>query len=259
MFYHLSGQPLYLNNSNPHPAVLSPDPERQNTIMTDVPALIEVQNLSKCYGEHQVNALRGVSLSIEAGAFVALMGPSGCGKSTLLNLLGAIDRPTGGQVLIAGESLFEKSEKALTLFRREQLGFIFQFFNLLSTLTAAENVALPLDLHPNLTEAQRKQAVQSILERVGMAHRADFYPAQLSGGEMQRVAIARALVHQPKIILADEPTGNLDSENGESILKLLQNLSQEDGQTILMATHSEEAAHAAHRVIRMRDGQIQDA
>ncbi len=227
--------------------------------MTDVPALIEVQNLSKCYGEHQVNALRGVSLSIEAGAFVALMGPSGCGKSTLLNLLGAIDRPTGGQVLIAGESLFEKSEKALTLFRREQLGFIFQFFNLLSTLTAAENVALPLDLHPNLTEAQRKQAVQSILERVGMAHRADFYPAQLSGGEMQRVAIARALVHQPKIILADEPTGNLDSENGESILKLLQNLSQEDGQTILMATHSEEAAHAAHRVIRMRDGQIQDA
>ena len=227
--------------------------------MTNAPALIEVQNLSKCYGEHQVNALRGVSLSIEAGAFVALMGPSGCGKSTLLNLLGAIDRPTGGQVLIAGESLFEKNEKAITLFRREQLGFIFQFFNLLSTLTAAENVALPLDLHPHLTEAQRKQAVQTILERVGMAHRADFYPAQLSGGEMQRVAIARALVHQPKIILADEPTGNLDSENGDSILKLLQALSQEDGQTILMATHSEEAAHAAHRIIRMRDGQIQDA
>lgn len=224
--------------------------------MTQESALIEVHELSKCYGEHHVNALRGISLSIEAGDFVALMGPSGCGKSTLLNILGTIDLPTEGQIFIAGESIFEKHEKTLTLFRREQLGFIFQFFNLLSTLTAAENVSLPLDLNPNLQESQRKQAVQSILERVGMAHRADFYPAQLSGGEMQRVAIARALVHQPKIILADEPTGNLDTENGASILQLLQTLAKADGQTILMATHSEEAANAADRVIRMRDGQI---
>jgi putative ABC transport system ATP-binding protein len=219
--------------------------------------LIVVQDLSKCYGEHHVNALRGVSLEIQAGEFVALMGPSGCGKSTLLNLLGAIDRPTEGQVLIAGENLFGKSEKDLTHFRRERLGFVFQFFNLLSTLTAAENVALPLDLAPSLKEAERRQRVQAILERVGMSHRADFYPAQLSGGEMQRVAIARALVHQPQIVLADEPTGNLDTENGKSILQLLSQLSREDGQTILMATHSAEAAQQADRIIRIRDGKVQ--
>lgn len=227
--------------------------------MTQESALIEVQALSKCYGEHHVNALRGISLSIAPGEFIALMGPSGCGKSTLLNILGTIDRPTEGQVLIAGDAIFEKSEKTLTLFRREQLGFIFQFFNLLSTLTAAENVALPLDLDPHLTEPQRKEAVRAMLDRVDMSNRADFYPAQLSGGEMQRIAIARALVHQPKIILADEPTGNLDTENGELILQLLSELSKEGGQTILMATHSEEAAQCAHRVIRMRDGQLQHA
>lgn len=226
--------------------------------MTQDSALIEVQDLSKCYGEHHVNALRGISLQIRAGEFVALMGPSGCGKSTLLNLLGAIDKPTGGQVLMSGKNLLERTDTELTQFRREKLGFIFQFFNLLSTLTAAENVSLPLDLDPLLKETERRQRVKNILERVGMSHRADFYPAQLSGGEMQRIAIARALVHQPQIILADEPTGNLDSENGQSILHLLSTLAQEEGQTILMATHSEEAAQYAHRIIRMRDGQIQD-
>jgi len=225
--------------------------------MTQASALIAVQNLSKCYGEHHVNALRGISLQIQPGEFVALMGPSGCGKSTLLNLLGAIDKPDSGQVLLAGENLLAKTDSAVTQFRREKLGFIFQFFNLLSTLTAAENVSLPLDLDPNLKEQERRQRVASILERVGMSHRANFYPAQLSGGEMQRIAIARALVHQPQIILADEPTGNLDTENGQSILKLLSSLVQDEGQTILMATHSEEAAQYAHRIIRMRDGQIQ--
>ena len=225
--------------------------------MTQNSTLIEVQDLSKCYGEHHVNALRGISLQIQPGEFVALMGPSGCGKSTLLNLLGAIDKPTDGQILIAGENLLNKNDSAVTQFRREKLGFIFQFFNLLSTLTAAENVSLPLDLDPKLKELERRQRVAAILERVNMGHRADFYPAQLSGGEMQRIAIARALVHQPQIILADEPTGNLDTENGQSILELLSTLAQEEGQTILMATHSEEAAQYAHRVIRMRDGQIQ--
>jgi len=225
--------------------------------MTQTPALIEIQDLSKCYGEHHVNALRGISLQIQPGEFVALMGPSGCGKSTLLNLLGAIDKPTHGQVLIAGENLLSKTDSAVTQFRREKLGFIFQFFNLLSTLTAAENVSLPLDLDPKLKEPERQQRVANILQRVDMSHRADFYPAQLSGGEMQRIAIARALVHQPKIILADEPTGNLDTENGQSILELLCALAQKEGQTILMATHSEEAAQYAHRIIRMRDGQIQ--
>ena len=218
--------------------------------------IIQVEQLKKEYGEHQVNALKGVSLSIQPGEFVALMGPSGCGKSTLLNILGTLDEPTGGQVLFHGEPLFGKSEKALTEFRRKELGFIFQFFNLLSTLTVRENVSLPLDLDDRLPEAERSKRVNAILERVGMSHRADFFPATLSGGEMQRVAIARALVHQPKVILADEPTGNLDTENGTAILKLLREVSEQEGPIILMATHSEEAAACAHRIIRMRDGQI---
>lgn len=224
--------------------------------MSSKSLLIEARDLSKCYGEHRVNALRQVSLQIAAGDFVALMGPSGCGKSTLLNILGAIDRPTAGSVLINGENLFEKSEKALTQFRRERMGFIFQSFNLLTTLTAAENVALPLELNPKLKESTRKDSVKNILERVGMSHRANFYPSQLSGGEMQRVAIARALVHRPAIVLADEPTGNLDTENGESILQLLRELSGQDGQTVLMATHSDEAAQSAQRIIQMRDGRM---
>jgi putative ABC transport system ATP-binding protein len=226
--------------------------------MSSKSLLIEARDLSKCYGEHQVNALRQVSLQIAAGDFVALMGPSGCGKSTLLNILGAIDRPTAGSVLINGENLFEKSEKALTQFRRERMGFIFQSFNLLTTLTAAENVALPLELNPKLKESTRKDSVKNILERVGMSHRANFYPSQLSGGEMQRVAIARALVHRPAIVLADEPTGNLDTENGESILQLLRELSGQDGQTVLMATHSDEAAQSAQRIVQMRDGRIRN-
>lgn len=218
--------------------------------------VIEIENLRKHYGEHHVNALKGISLNIQAGEFVALMGPSGCGKSTLLNILGTIDQPTDGKVLIQGKAVFQQNEAALTDFRRKELGFIFQFFNLLSTLTVNENVSLPLDLDDSLSEATRQQKVKAILERVGMSHRAEFFPSQLSGGEMQRVAIARALVHQPKIILADEPTGNLDSENGTAILQLLREISTESGQVILMATHSEEAAACAHRIIRMRDGQI---
>lgn len=218
--------------------------------------VIDILNLRKHYGEHHVNALNGITLSIQPGEFVALMGPSGCGKSTLLNILGTIDQPTDGQVLFHGKPIFEKDEKALTDFRRRELGFIFQFFNLLSTLTVRENVSLPLDLDDSLPEPERKQRVNAILERVGMSHRAEFFPSQLSGGEMQRVAIARALVHCPRVILADEPTGNLDTENGNAILQLLREVSSENGQVILMATHSEEAAACAHRIIRMRDGQI---
>jgi len=221
--------------------------------------LIHARGVAKSYqtGDGEVESLRPLEFEVGEGEFVSVVGPSGCGKSTLLNLLGAIDKPTDGQILIAGENLLNKNDSAVTQFRREKLGFIFQFFNLLSTLTAAENVSLPLDLDPKLKELERRQRVAAILERVNMGHRADFYPAQLSGGEMQRIAIARALVHQPQIILADEPTGNLDTENGQSILELLSTLAQEEGQTILMATHSEEAAQYAHRVIRMRDGQIQ--
>jgi putative ABC transport system ATP-binding protein len=220
-------------------------------------ALLEARELAKQYGEHHVDALKGVSLQIRPGEFVALMGPSGCGKSTLLNILGTIDRPSSGILLINGEDIFRQNEQALTLFRRQRLGFIFQFFNLLSTLTARENVALPLELDNTLSSQEQAKAVDAILQRVGMSHRADFVPAQLSGGEMQRIAIARALVHQPQIILADEPTGNLDTENGTAILKLLQELSLEPGgPAIVMATHSEEAASYAQRVVRMRDGQI---
>lgn len=221
--------------------------------------LLEARELAKQYGEHHVDALQGVSLQIEPGEFVALMGPSGCGKSTLLNILGTIDRPSGGTLLVNGDDIFRQKEQALTLFRRKRLGFIFQFFNLLSTLTARENVALPLDLDDALPARERQQAVDAILQRVGMSHRADFFPAQLSGGEMQRVAIARALVHKPQIILADEPTGNLDTENGTAILSLLRDLSKEiGGPSILMATHSEEAASYAHRIIHMKDGRIRD-
>ncbi|HEY9688000.1 MAG TPA: ABC transporter ATP-binding protein [Coleofasciculaceae cyanobacterium] len=218
--------------------------------------IIEIRDLSKHYGEHHVQALKGISLDIAPGEFVALMGPSGCGKSTLLNILGTIDRPSGGSVRMDGADIFTGNEEALTRFRRERLGFIFQFFNLLSTLTVAENVALPLDLDPGFPESRKKQVVASILEQVHMSHRADFYPSQLSGGEMQRVAIARALVHSPQIILADEPTGNLDTENGAAVLTLLRDLTRSGGQVVLMATHSEEAASCADRILRMRDGVI---
>lgn len=224
------------------------------------PPLIEAQQLTKRYGEHHVDALQGVDLVVRGGELVALMGPSGCGKSTLLNIIGTIDRPSSGQVLLNGEAIFTQSDAALTQFRRQRLGFVFQFFNLLNTLTARENVALPLDLNPHIPEGEKFQRAAAMLERVGMSHRANFYPAQLSGGEMQRVAIARALVHQPDIILADEPTGNLDSENGQAVLSLLQALSHEPGgPAILMATHSEEAASYADRIVRMRDGQIRHA
>jgi putative ABC transport system ATP-binding protein len=218
--------------------------------------IIEIRDLSKHYGEHHVQALKGISLDIAPGEFVALMGPSGCGKSTLLNILGTIDRPSRGTVRVDGTEVFAGNEESLTSFRRERLGFIFQFFNLLSTLTVAENVALPLDLDAGFPEASKKQAVENILAQVHMSHRADFYPSQLSGGEMQRVAIARALVHSPQIILADEPTGNLDTENGAAVLALLRELTRSGGQVVLMATHSEEAASCADRILRMRDGLI---
>ena len=222
-------------------------------------AAIRVVRVSRQYGQHHVQALQEVSLDIAPGEFVALMGPSGCGKSTLLNMIGAIDRPTQGQVLVGDVDLATLDDAGLTRIRQAKMGYIFQFFNLLSTLTVRENVALPLELAGTLSEGERRTRVNAMLEKVGLLKRADFYPAQLSGGEMQRVAIARALVHQPAIILADEPTGNLDTENGVHILSLIQSLARENGQTVLMATHSEEAARAADRVLRMRDGRLLEA
>ncbi len=221
--------------------------------------VIRAEALIKRYGETQNNAVNDVSLTLARGEFVALMGPSGCGKSTLLNIIGTLDRPDSGVLLLNGEAMPFDNDALLTRFRQQYLGFIFQFFNLLSTLTVYENVLLPLDLGKTVPVKARRAQVDAMLERMGIAHRSAFYPSQLSGGEMQRVAIARALIHEPQLILADEPTGNLDSENGATILALLRDIAKAGGPAILMATHSEEAASYADRVIRMRDGRVMDA
>jgi putative ABC transport system ATP-binding protein len=214
---------------------------------------ILVQNVSKRYDD-SVLALDDVDLTVNAGELVALLGPSGCGKSTLLNLIGCIDLPTSGEVVIEGRSTTHLSDDELTALRRDRVGTIFQFFNLVPTLTLSENIALPLVLQrrPRNEIARR---VRDALAAVGIASRADAYPAQASGGEMQRAAIARAVIHEPAIVLADEPTGNLDSRNGEIVLGLLSEIARK-GQAILMATHSEEAAARANRSVRMRDGRI---
>lgn len=204
-----------------------------------------------------VAVLHEVSLSVQAGEFIALMGPSGCGKSTLLNLLGAIDRPDSGEVMLNGQPTSRLGDDALTRLRRVEVGYVFQFFNLLPTLTAVENVELPLLLQGERPKAARQKALAA-LEAVGLAERAGHVPSELSGGQMQRVAIARALIHQPSVLLADEPTGNLDSQSGAQILALLTEVARR-GQTIVMATHSPEAAAAADRIVRLRDGRVTDA
>ncbi len=220
--------------------------------------ILSVTDVKKFYGggEGGVAALRGVSLVAEAGDFIALMGPSGCGKSTLLHILGGIDRPTTGSVLLDDVQLHLLGEEALTEIRRKKIGFVFQFFNLLPTLTLIENVTLPLMLD-GANEGAANRRAQELLARVRLTERASHFPAELSGGEMQRAAIARALVASPKLVLADEPTGNLDSENGEQVMQLLAEINRELGVTFILATHSEEAARFAGRVIRMRDGLIE--
>ncbi len=217
---------------------------------------LELRGVSKKYSDHDVNALRDVSLALNGGDFVAICGPSGCGKSTLLNIVGLIDKPSSGSVILDGEELNSLDDEKLTVLRGKRIGFVFQFFNLLSTLTIEENVALPLELSGQTKEADIRKKVGDLLERVGIAKRAKFYPSQLSGGEMQRAAIARAVIHAPQILVADEPTGNLDSESGKVILELLKQLNESDNQTIVMATHSAEAASYASRRVDMRDGRI---
>jgi putative ABC transport system ATP-binding protein len=206
-------------------------------------------------GDSRVSAVAGVSLRVPSGQFVALVGPSGCGKSTLLHLCGAMDRPSHGRVELEERALDTLGDDELTRVRRARVGFVFQFFNLLPTLTAVENVQLPRLLmgHPR---AEVDAAAQEWLARVGLGHRLHHYPRQLSGGEMQRVAIARALVHAPALVIADEPTGNLDSENGRRVLDLLTRLNEETGVTLILATHAPDVAAAAGRVIEMRDGRI---
>ncbi len=221
-------------------------------------SVLVVDNVRKTYGsaETPVEALSGVSLVLDGGDFVAVMGPSGCGKSTLLHLCGAMDRPTAGRVLIEGQALAEMDDDGLTRLRRRRIGFVFQFFNLLPTLTVAENIALPL-LLDGRPAAEADARSRRMADRVGLSHRLGHHPQQLSGGEMQRAAIARALVHEPALLLADEPTGNLDSDNGTRILELLTGLNADPGITLLLATHDDQIARRAGRVVQMRDGRVE--
>jgi putative ABC transport system ATP-binding protein len=217
---------------------------------------LEARSLVKLYGEGtaQVQALAGVDLQVAEGEFLAIMGPSGSGKSTLLHILGALDRPTEGSVAIHGRRYDNLDERNLTRLRGEVFGFIFQFFNLLPTLTAAENVVLPA-LVAGAPVQEYAARTDELLELVGLGHRADHLPAAMSGGEQQRVAIARSLLRRPELLLADEPTGNLDSASGDNVLALLRRLVDE-GQTVVMVTHDAGAAARADRVVFLRDGQI---
>jgi putative ABC transport system ATP-binding protein len=222
-------------------------------------AAIRAIDLTRTFqvGETQIEALRGVSLQVNAGEFVALVGPSGSGKSTFLNLVGGLDRPTSGELWVDGVELNASKEKALTEHRRRRVGFVFQSFNLLPRLTALENVAVPL-IFSGVPERERLRRAYELLLQMGLRQRLAHRPTQLSGGEQQRVAIARALVGRPAIILADEPTGNVDSATGAEIMALLQHLNRERGVTLLLVTHDAEAAAFASRIVHLRDGQIQE-
>jgi len=225
--------------------------------MEGVMPILEAQALRKQYelGEHTVHALTGVDFVVEEGQFVAIMGASGSGKSTLLHLLGGLDKPSDGEVTLAGQRLSVLNDRQATLVRRHNVGFVFQFFNLLPTLTAEENVALPLIIDgQNLRKHQPR--IDAMLELVGLADRRHHKPDQLSGGEQQRVSVARALVTEPSIVLADEPTGNLDSKTGRAIMELLRRSCDELGQTTVVVTHDPRAATYADRVVFLRDGQI---
>jgi putative ABC transport system ATP-binding protein len=219
--------------------------------------LVEARDVYKSYhrGRVEVNAVRGVSLSVRAGELVAIVGPSGSGKSTLLNLLAALDRPDRGEVIIAGTELSKLDDAGRTKLRREQVGLIFQFFNLLPLLSARENVALPM-LLGGVPRAQAEKRADELLTRVGLSLRTDHTPDEMSGGEMQRVAVARALGPRPSVLLADEPTGNLDSRTGVEVLALLKSAAQSEGCAVIMVTHDQSAAAAADRIVEFRDGTI---
>jgi putative ABC transport system ATP-binding protein len=219
--------------------------------------MIRLIDVRKSYtqGESEVIALAGVSLEIARGEFAAVMGPSGSGKSTLLHLVGGLDRPSAGDVLVDGKIISQMDDDAVTLFRRKNVGFIFQFFNLLPTLTAIENAALPLVLDGR-SEREANARAEALLARVGLAARRDHLPEQLSGGEIQRLAIARALVFDPPILLADEPTGNLDSKTGAAVLETIRAINRDAGSTVVMVTHDHDAAARSDRVIHLRDGRL---
>jgi putative ABC transport system ATP-binding protein len=218
--------------------------------------MIKLVDVCKNYRttEVETRALDRISLEVEAGEFLAIMGPSGCGKSTLLNVLGLLDRPASGEYWFCGENVAKHSEKQLTALRRQSMGFIFQSFNLIDDLTVAENVEVAL-IYRRVTASERRRRVAEALERIGIAHRAKHLPQQLSGGQQQRVAIARALVSQPKLILADEPTGNLDTTNGDAVMALLTSVA-DAGTTVVMVTHSLAHAALARRTVKLLDGRV---
>ena len=218
-------------------------------------ALIEVKNLSKVYGsgEAEVKALKNISLNIEQGEFVAIVGPSGSGKSTLLHLIGGVDKPSSGEVIIKGESIYKLKEKELAILRRRKLGFVFQFFNLIPVLTAEENIEMPVLLDNGKID---KNYMNELLKLLGLEERRNHHPSELSGGQQQRVSIGRALANKPSIILADEPTGNLDSKNSKEVLELLKYCAKKYNQTLLLITHDINIAKSADRVITIEDGQI---
>lgn len=220
-------------------------------------SLLRVQGIAKTYqlGKIAVRALRGLDLAIARGEIVALMGPSGSGKSTLMHILGALDTPTGGVAMFDGQSLAQLSENGLATLRGRKVGFVFQTFNLVPNLSAQKNVELPM-IFLGMPRRKRAARASELLTKVGLADRIHHKPNELSGGECQRVAIARALANDPEIILADEPTGNLDTETGATVLDLLKRLSAEDGKTVVIVTHDPEAARIANRVVRMRDGRV---
>lgn len=218
--------------------------------------MIKVENLCKSFRTEDVEtiALNKVSFEVKAGEFVAIMGPSGCGKSTLLNILGLLDNPTSGKYWLDGKEVQALKEKDRTNIRKGQIGFIFQSFNLIDELNVEENIELPLT-YLNIKSSERKERIKAIMKRMNISHRAKHFPHQLSGGQQQRVAIARAVVFHPRIILADEPTGNLDSKNGAEVMRMLTELNQ-DGTTIVMVTHNDHDAAIAHRIIHLFDGRI---
>ncbi|CDD48593.1 putative uncharacterized protein [Bacteroides sp. CAG:875] len=230
--------------------------ETDNVIQLNFKCMIKTENLQKVFRTDEVEtwALNNVSIEVKEGEFVAIMGPSGCGKSTLLNILGLLDNPTGGKYYLNGVEVGSYTESQRTSLRKGVIGFVFQSFNLIDELNVYENIELPL-LYLGVPSAERKRKVEAAMERMGITHRAKHFPQQLSGGQQQRVAIARAVVSGPKLILADEPTGNLDSKNGREVMELLTELHKE-GTTIVMVTHSQHDAGFADRVINLFDGQV---
>jgi putative ABC transport system ATP-binding protein len=218
--------------------------------------MISLQNIEKVYRTNTVEtlALNSISLDIAKGEFLSIMGPSGCGKSTLLNIIGLLDAPSKGNIKISNQTTEKLSDKQLANFRNQKLGFIFQSYHLINDLQVLDNVELPLLYRPSVSAKERKQLATEALEKVGLANRIKHFPNQLSGGQKQRVAIARAIVGRPEIILADEPTGNLDSAMGNEIMDILMQLNQKDGTTIVMVTHDENMAHKTHRLVRLFDG-----